>query len=215
MKYNCFFGNTLQLLILAVWIICPFKALAATAWSYHQETDPLTNLTYSFAESPLPPRGLYDNIKLDILCKDNKLQVVINADSLITSQGSSFAVEYQVDKKSQVTIPMKTFSDSKRKGYSDKDAQRMAKDMLTGQAIFIRITTIIKKVLSTSISLENAATPITQVLTDCGAGVALSDNEGSHSDYSLTEFEQDFSKLSTEQQQQVLSKIKQILKEIH
>jgi len=29
----------------------------------------------------MPTRGLYDDIKLEIVCKDNNLQVVIDADS--------------------------------------------------------------------------------------------------------------------------------------
>lgn len=214
MKCNCFFNRGIRLLIGAVCIFCPLPGLADSTWSYHKDTDRLSNLSYSVAQSPLPLRGLYDNIKLDILCKENKLQVVINADSLITSQGSPFTIEYQIDKRPPVTLVMKTFPDSKRKGYADKDAQRMAEDMLTGQAIFIRINTLIKKVLSTSISLENAADPITRILNDCGLDVTATANGPSHSDYSLAEFEQEFGRLSKEQQQQVLGKIKQILKEI-
>jgi uncharacterized protein YoaH (UPF0181 family) len=214
MKCNCFFDHSIRLLIGAVCIFCPLKGLADSTWSYHKDTDRLSNLSYSVAQSPLPLRGLYDSIKLDILCKENKLQAVINADSLITSQGSPFTIEYQIDKRPPVTLVMKTFPDSKRKGYADKDVQRMAEDMLTGQAIFIRINTLIKKVLSTSISLENAAKPITRILNDCGVDVTAPANETSHSDYSLVEFEQDFGRLSKEQQQQVLGKIKQILKEI-
>ena len=41
----------------------------------------------------------YDNIMLEIVCKENKLQVVIDAENLITSQGSSFDLEYQIDEK--------------------------------------------------------------------------------------------------------------------
>jgi branched-chain amino acid transport system ATP-binding protein len=56
-------------------------------------------------------------------------------------------LEYQIDKKTPVTVQMKTFPDSKRKGYSNESAKRMADDMLTGQAIFIRVTTMIDKEL--------------------------------------------------------------------
>jgi hypothetical protein len=107
---------------------------------------------------------------------------------------------------------MKTFPDSKRKGYSEEFAKRIADDLLTGQAIFIRVKTMIKKLLSSSISLENAAEPIKHVLADCG--FSSSDNLTSQSVYSLAEFEQDFNKLSLEQQQQVLAKIKKIMTEI-
>jgi len=212
MKHSRFFGNSTLAIMLALLIACPLNAFADDTWSYHQESDSLTNQTYSFAQSPLPRPGLYDNIRLEIVCKENKLQAVIDADDLIASQGSSFDVEYQIDNKTPVMVQMKTFPDSKRKGYSDEFAKRIADDMLTGQAIFIRIKTMIRKVLSSSISLDNAAEPIKHVLANCS--LSLSDNATGEPAYSLTLFEQEFSKLSLEQQQQVLAKIKKIMLEI-
>jgi hypothetical protein len=209
MKHYRFFGNRTQAIILKLLIVLPVNALANNIWSYHQESDSLTNQTYSFAQSPLPRPGLYDNIMLEIVCKENKLQAVIDADDLIASQNSSFDLEYQIDKKSPVPVPMKTFPDSKRKGYTIEFAKRIADDMLTGQAIFIRVNTMIRTVLSVSIPLDNAAEPIKHVFADCGLG--LSDREPV---YSLVEFEKEFSRLSSEQQQQVLLKIKQLIMEI-
>jgi hypothetical protein len=213
MKHSRFFGNSAQAIImLELLIACPLNALAANTWSYHQESDSLTNQTYSFAQSPLPRPGLYDNIRLEIVCKENKLQAVIDADKLIASQSRSFDVEYQIDKKAPVTIQMKTFPDSKRKGYTDEFARRIANDMLTGKAIFIRVNTMIRTVLSSSMPLDNAAEPIKHVLADCGLG--SSDQITNEPAYSLTEFEQEFSKLTAEQQQQVLAKIKKIMLEV-
>jgi hypothetical protein len=60
--------------------------------------------------------------------------------------------------------------------------------------------------------LNNAAEPIKHVLADCG--LSSSSNVTSGPAYSLTEFEQEFSKLTLEQQQQVLAKIKKIMMEI-
>lgn len=237
MNYNRFFGNsvpTIRLPLLvsrlrrdnkrlnlnlfnlilktALLIICPINALADNTWSYHQESDSLTNQTYSFAKSPLPRPGLYDNIMLEIVCKENKLKAVVEADDLIASQGSSFDMEYQIDKKTPVTVQMKTFPDSKRNGYSEEFAKRIADDLLTGQAIFVRINTMIRTVLSSSMPLDNAAEPIKHVLADCG--LITSDNVTGEPAYSLTEFEQELSKLSLEKQQQVLAKIKKIMLEI-
>ena len=211
MTHNRFFGNKAPAILLGLLIACPLNALADNAWSYHQESDSLTNQTYSFAQSPLPRPGVYDDIMLEIVCKENKLQAVIVTDDLIASQGSRFDVEYQIDKKTPVTIEMKTFPDSKRKGYSEEFAKPMADDMLTGQAIFIRVNTMIRTVLSSSMPLDNAAEPIKHVLADCG--LSLSDNAASEPVYSLAEFEQEFSKLTLEQQQQVLAKIKKIMME--
>jgi len=199
-----------KLLILALLAFCPFSVFADDIWSYSQETDKLNNRTYSFARAPLPPRGLYDNIRLEIVCKDNVLQVVVDADSLIASQGRPFDFEYQIDKNPAVTIQMKTFPDSKRKGYTEEYAKRIVDDLLTGQTIFIRINTMIRKVLSAAIPLESASEPVKHAVSDCG--LSVSDNTAGES-YSLAEFEQEFAKLTLEQQQQVLIKIKKIIQE--
>ncbi|HEY8034135.1 MAG TPA: hypothetical protein VIF37_00930 [Methylobacter sp.] len=202
-------SKTVQRLILALLFFCPFNVFADNTWSYHQESDRLTNRTYSFALSPLPPRGLYDNIRLEIACKDNVLQVIIDADDLIASQNSDFDFEYQIDKKPAVTLQMKTFKDSKRKGYTEEYAKRIVDDILTGQSIFIRVNTMIREVLSAAMPLENASEPIKRVITDCG--LSLSDSTAGEPAYSLSQFEQEFGKLPPEQQQQVLSKIKQVI----
>ncbi|MCK9619893.1 MAG: hypothetical protein M0R47_05095 [Methylobacter sp.] len=197
--------------ILALLIFCPFSAIAANTWSYHQETDKLSNRTYSFARAPLPTRGLYDNVRLEIVCKNNALQVVIDADSLIASQGRAFDFEYQIDKNPAVKIQMKAFPDSKRRGYTEEHAKRIIDDMLSGQSIFIRVNTMIRKVLSAALPLESAAEPIKHVAADCG--LSVSDNAAGESPYSLDEFEQEFANLPLEQQQQVLKQIKKIMLE--
>jgi hypothetical protein len=212
MKHSCFFGDSTQTVVLALIISCPINTWADNTWSYQQESDRLSNRTYSFAQSPMPRRGMYDNMRLGISCKENKLQVVIDAENLIASQGSHFDLEYQIDQKTPVTVPMKTFQNSKRRGYSEEFAKHIAYDLLTGQTIFIRVKTMIKKVLSSSIPLDNAAEPIKHVLADCG--FSSSDNVADEPAYSLAEFEQEFSKLSLEQKQQVLTKVEKIMKEI-
>ena len=212
MNHNRFFGNSTSVLLFGFLITHSLNTLADNTWSYHQESDSLTNQTYSFAQSPLPRPGLYDDMMLEIVCKDNKLQAVIDADDLIASQGSRFNLEYQIDKKKPATVQMKTFPDSKRKGYSNEFAKSMADDLLTGQAVFIRVNTMLRTVLSSSIALDNAAAPIKRIFADCGLGVAS--NVATEPAYSLTGFEQEFSKLTEVQQQQVLAKIKKIMMEI-
>lgn len=202
-------SKTAQQLILTLLFFGPFNVFAANTWSYRQESDRLTNRTYSFALSPLPPRGLYDNIRLQIACKDHVLQVIIDADSLIASQGSDFDFEYQIDKNPAVKLKMKTFKDSKRKGYTEEYAKRIVDDLLAGQSIFIRVNTMIRKVLSAAMPLENASEPIKRVVSDCG--LSLSDQSAGEPAYSLSQFEQEFGKLPPEQQQQVLNKLKQII----
>ena len=135
--------------------------------------------------------------------------MVIDADSLIASQNSAFDFEYQIDKKPPVTLQMNTFKDSKRRGYTEEQAKRIADDLLTGQSIFIRVNTMIRTVLSAAMPLENAAEPIKHVVNDCG--LSASDNATDKPAYSLNEFEQEFNKLPSDQQQQVLGKIKQII----
>lgn len=201
--------KTAQKSILALLFCCSSNVFAANTWSYHQENDRLSNRSYSFALSPIPAHGLYDDIKLQVLCKDNSLQVSVDADSLIASQGSAFDFEYQIDKNPPVTLQMKTFPDSKRKGYTEEYAKRIVDDLLTGQSIFIRIKTMIQKVLSAAMPLENAAEPVKHVLADCGLNP--SGTTAAESGYSLSEFELDFGKLPPERQQQVLGNIKKII----
>ncbi|HEY8095651.1 MAG TPA: hypothetical protein VIE65_06090 [Methylobacter sp.] len=212
MKHNPLlaFSKVAPPFVLALLILCPLSVSADNAWSYRQENDRLTNRSYSFALSPLLPRGLYDNIRLEVVCKDNTLQVVIDADSLIASQGSAFDFEYQTDKNPPVKLPMKTFKDTKRRGYTEEQAKRIVDDLLTGQSVFIRVNTMIRTVLSAAMPLDNAAEPIQHVISDCG--LSLSGNaSGEQPVYSLSEFEQDFAKLPAEQKPQVLGKIKQIM----
>ena len=210
MKHSRFFCSSRLAFVLA--LACPLTAWSDNTWSYHQEIDSLSNQTYSYAQSPLPRPGLYDDIMLEIVCKGNKLQAVIDADDLIASQGSRFNLNYQIDKMTPVAVAMKTFPDSKRKGYTEEFAKRIADDLLTGQTLFIRVNTMIRTVLSSSMSLANVEEPLKHVLADCGLTAA--DNKTGQPAYSLAEFEQDLSKLTVEQQQQVLANIKKMMLEM-
>jgi hypothetical protein len=195
--------------ITALLLACSCHAWADNNWSYHQNSDSLTNQTYSFAQSPLPRPGLYDDMMLEIICQENKLKAIIEAEDLITSQGNSFNVEYQIDKKTPVNIQMKTFADSKRKGYTEEFSVRLAEDLLTGQSVLLRINTMLRTVLTISIPLDNAVEPIKKVFADCG--LSFSDKNNNKPNYSLSDFEQDFGKLSLEQQKEVLNDIKKVM----
>jgi hypothetical protein len=191
----------------------PSSAYAKTeqemeTWAYHKKLDNLNNLNFSFVRSPIPKRGPYDNIRLEIICKENKLQLVAESSSLITSQNRDFDLEYQIDKKPPVVIKLRTFPDNKRRGYSNEQIDRIVEDFLSGQSIFIRINTIINTVLSADITLNGFSDPIKQVLSDCGVA---QNNTASQQSYSLAEFEQDFAKLSPEQQTKALDEIKKIM----
>ena len=181
-------------------------------WAYHKEWDQLNNLNFSLVRSPMPKRGLYDDIRLEIICEDGKLHLVAETNSLITSQNRDFEVEYQIDKKPPVTIKLRTFKDNKRRGYTDGQVDRIAGEFMSGQSVFIRINTIINTVLSAAIPLRDASGPIHQILADCGI---VQDKTQTQQSYSLTEFEQDFGKLSTDRQRRVLDKIRNIMSDSH
>jgi hypothetical protein len=68
---------------------------------------------------------------------------------------------------------------------------------------------MLRTVLSSSIPLENSALPIKKVLADCGFG-----ENSQKAIYSLSEFEQDFAKLTAGQQQQVLIQLKQLVLDV-
>ncbi len=190
----------------------PFKLSADSGWSYHQQVDSLNNQTYSYAKSPLPKPGLYDNIMLAIVCKDHKLQSVIETDELIASQGSRFSIEYQVDQQTPITLTFKTLADSKRKGYTETDAKQMATTLLSGQAVFIKVNTMIKTTLSSSITLDNARSAIDRVMTDCNTDKKMVSNN--ENNYNLNDFEKAFKQLSANQQQQILSKLRQLMQDV-
>jgi hypothetical protein len=190
----------------------PLIAKADNVWSYHQEIDRLTNQSYSYAESPLPLPGLYDYLRLELVCKDNTLKATIEANDLITSQSSRFKMDYQIDKMPAIAIAMKTFPDSKRKGYTEEFAKKLAEDLLTGQTLFIHVNTIIRTVLSSSIPLTNADLTIKQVLADCN--LSASNDKADTTPYSLTEFEINLSQLPLDKRQRVLAELKKIMANI-
>ncbi len=216
MKYSHFMYRTSTRIILALLIASPATIFAETrqetnTWAYHKGWDKSSNLNYSLARSPLPKRGFFDNLRLEFSCKENKLQFTLDANSLITSRGRSFAFDYQVDKKDLVAIPMKTFKDTKRRGYTDEHVERIAEDMMSGQSIFIRVHTLVTTILSSVIPMGDASQPIQQVLADCG--VELPGTKAVQPTYTLADFERDLKTMLPEQQGEVLGKIKIIMEE--
>lgn len=212
MKHRGTFGNSISRIMLTLLMTLPAAATAASAWSYHQDRDRLTNRPYSYARSPLPSSARYEHIRLELACKENRLQFVIDASSLIASQGRAFDVEYQIDKNPPIKISMKTFPDSKRRGYTEEHAREVVDGILAGQSIFIRVNTMIRQVLTAAIDLEGADQPIRQVFADCG--MAVSDKADDGAAYSWAEFERDFNRLSPERQREVLGKIKSLMREM-
>ena len=199
-------------LMLALLATLPLIAKADNLWSYHQDIDNLTNQSFSYAQSPLPLPGLYDYLKLELVCKGNTLQATIEANDLITSQNSRFTMDYQIDKMPGVAIAMKTFPDSKRKGYTEEFAKKLAGDLLTGQTLFIHVNTLIRTVLSSSMPLTNAELTIKQVLSDCN--LSAGNDKTATATYSLTEFEQSLSQLPLDKQQRVLAQLKKLMADI-
>ena len=121
----------------------------------------------------------------------------------------SLYIDYQIDKMPAITIAMKTFPDSKRKGYTEEFAKQLAGDLLAGQTLFIQVNTIIRTVLSSSMPLTNAELTIKQVLADCNLSTV--NGKATASTYSLSEFEQSFRQLPLDKQQRVLAELKKIM----
>jgi hypothetical protein len=216
MKHHRLLCQAMTGSIFALLIASPASALVETpqdlnAWTYRKEWDKLSNLNYSLARSPIPKRSGYDNLRLELICKNNKLQFAVEAKSLITSQGKAFDFDYQIDQSDPVSVQMKTYSDSKRRGYTDEQVERITADILSGQSVFIRIHTLISTVLSAAIPLNDAEQPIRQVLADCG--VEPPSQEEVRPSYDLADFERDFKQLSSERQRQALDKIRKIMEE--
>ncbi|MDD5271179.1 MAG: hypothetical protein PHU14_00540 [Methylovulum sp.] len=184
------------------------KAFAANVWNYQQETDRLSNQSYSYALSPLPRRDLYDELRLEVVCRNKQLQVTLTADELIASQGSKFDISYQIDQSPPVALQMTTFPDSKRKGYTDSQAQQIINALLTGKdTIFLRVSTLTRKELAGAITLDGMMPIVQKVLGDCSG---MTDKPAA-ANYDFKAFQQDFDKLSVGQQKQLLSQIKLLL----
>jgi hypothetical protein len=196
--------------VIGLLLIAP-AGYAENTWTFTQANDPLNNRVITSVVAPRSLDGVYDNIKLSLVCSDNKLQVALNSDALITSQGSFFDVEYQIDKNVPVKIRMQTFPDSKRKGFTDEYAKAMLDSMLSGNTLFLKVNTMIRKVLTTAIPLDGASPVLNKVLTAC-AGTAETKSAPT---YSFEVFAQEFNALSPDKQQLALQKIKMLMQELH
>lgn len=196
--------------IIGLWIIATV-GYAENTWTFRQDNDPLNNRVITTVVAPRSLDGVYDNIKLSVLCSDNKLQVVLNSDALIASQGSFFDVEYQIDKNAPVKIRMQTFPDSKRKGFTEEYAKAMLDSMLSGNTLFLKVNTMIRKVLTTAIALDGASVPLNKALAACEATSATKNLPM----YSFESFAQEFNALSPEKQQLALQKIQMLMQELH
>jgi hypothetical protein len=200
--------QSLWLILLAL----PLNLYAETSkWTYQKEQDSLTNQTFSYARSPLPARGQYDNIRVEIVCKQNKLQFVVDGGSLIASQNETFSMDYQIDQRPAIALTLQTFPDSKQQGFTEANVNQIVAEVLSGQSIFIRINTMIQKVLTGLISLNDASTPIQQVLADCGVNNVK--QSGHEPEYSMEQFQQDFKQVPSNKQAQLLQKIKGLFQE--
>lgn len=195
----------------ALLALISLNAHAVNTWVYQQENDRLSNKSFSFARSPMPRTDLYDDLRLDIACKDKKLQVIVEADALIASQGSAFEVEIQIDKQTPLKVIMHTFPDSKRKGFTDAQARQVSDALLSGQTVFIRVNTMIRRVLSGEMPLTDAIVPIKQVYADCAVSA---ESTPSSVDYSLAQFVADFNLLSVEKQRVVLEGLHGVMSSI-
>lgn len=182
------------------------------SWTYHREWDKWTDLGYSLARSPLPRRGVYDTLRLEIICRDNTLQFALDSYDLITSKGSTFDFEYQIDNNRAVGLTMRTYPDTKRRGYTEDRVKSIIDDLLSGQWVLIRAHTIIKRVLSSKISLQGAAGPIRKVLADCDE--SLPARSGESEVYGMEDLRRDLQALSPEQRRQVWDAIKQMIDDL-
>lgn len=186
------------------------QASADNAWRFLQENDALNNRVISSAHAPRPQSGVYDNIKLTVVCSDNKLRVELSSDVLIASQGSLFDVEYQIDKTAPVKVRMRAFPDSKRKGYTEEFAKSILDGMLQGQTLLLKVNTMIGKVLSAGIALQDSSGALNQVINACADAAPQA-----ASAYSFENFQQEFTALSAERQQQALQKMRVLMQELH
>ncbi len=184
-------------------------AVSAESWQYHQDLDRLSNEAYSSVTSPTLPRGLYDDLKVTIMCRQQSLQVIIDSDSFIASQDSQFEMEEQLDKQAPFTLIMRTFPYSKRKGVNTTEAKALLDGMLVSQdKLYIRVKTMLKDVLAATFPLNNAHQALEKIMSDCPTPSSSGTTEAT---FSVHDFEHALKQLSPDQQQHVLNAIKTLL----
>lgn len=182
------------------------QAASQETWTYTQTKDAASNQIVSVARSPVPRLDLYDKLRLEAVCKDNKLQMVVDSDILIASQGSEFDFEFQIDQLEFQKIKMRTYPDSKRRAFNEANARSFAEALASGSNGFIRFNTMIRRLLSASISLQGASEAIQRVFNDCGQSL-----NNKSPNYTFEDFSREYHQLPPEVQQRILQKLRVLM----
>ena len=184
-----------------------FNSISFAEWRYHKDKDKLTDEEYSFAYGYSSKYKYNNDFTVSFLCQGGQVRFEIDADTLIKSKNKPFVFTYRIDSKPAQAIEMKTFSNQGEGGYTYDDAETVANDILGGNRMFVRAITWNNDYLETTISLAESDHNIKKVFSDCGQ--SLTENpEPSKTEYTFSQFEKDFKKLSVKKQKEILVLLK-------
>lgn len=186
---------------------------SASQWKYKQSKEKLTDKQYSFALNFAFDYKYNNDFTISFQCTEGKVRFEIDADTLITSKGKPFLFAYRVDKRDAQHITMKAFSNDNQGGYTYNNVDEIAKSILGGNRIFVRVITWDNEYLDANISLAGSDSAIKKVFKDCGCDASLTgSNKTKKETYSLEKFKRDFSKLSPANQQGFLDDLRKLIK---
>jgi len=101
-------------------------------------------------------------------CYGTGVRFDIVAGQFIEGKGEFFTVHYRVDRRKAQTVRLETFSNSSKGGQTYTEAKKVAKDLLGGRYVFIRIVDYSGEFIEATISLKHADRHIKKVFENCG-----------------------------------------------
>ena len=167
--------------------------ISTTAWAY------TANYKYQ------------NNFSVGFKCAEGRLHFEIDVGTFITGKGESFEFQYRVDNQKTKTIKMKTFSHSNNGGTTYHSAKKIATDIIGGKKMAARAIGWSNEFFDADISLAEANVTVTRVFEDCLIHIAEETNPLSEDNYSLTDFLNDFKKLTPKLQKHILKGIKNLM----
>lgn len=182
-------------------------------WKYRQSTEALNDKQYSLARVIERQYRYNDDFTVGFQCTigNGQIRFSIDTETPITDKGKEFTFIYRVEKEEPRKITMRTFSNNNQGGYTYKNVEQIAKDMLGGEEMFVRAITWDNEYLETYMSLLEADKIIPKLFSDCGVDLDSSTKKKKPS-YTLYDFTTSFKKLIPAKQAEVLKELQELMK---
>lgn len=168
-------------------------SISTTAWSY------TSNYQY------------HNDFTVGFRCAQKQLYFEIDVGTFITGKGEPFDFQYRVDNKKPKTIKLRTFTHTNNGGNTYESPKKIAKDIIGGQKMVVRAIGWSNEFFEAEISLSGADKAIRRVFQDCLAQFVEEQQPLPEDSYTLTDFLNDFKKLTPKLQKHILKGIKNLM----